>query len=140
MQNKTPLFFRFWLPVLIWLGVIFAFSSYPTGTATEIIWWDFIIKKTAHVVEYAILSLLFYRAFINSGVNKKKAGILAIFISVSYGLSDEYHQSFTPGRTPKLRDVGFDTIGAIGIIYIVWNLLPTMPGKLRMWAEKLQVV
>ncbi len=123
----------------MWFVVIFVFSSFPTGTATEIIWWDFIIKKTAHMVEYAILSLLLYRAFYNSEVEKGKAGVLAIIISILYGLSDEYHQSFIPGRTSKLRDVGFDTIGAIGIIYIVWNLLPTMPQRLKKLAEKLQV-
>jgi len=139
-KSSLVIFIRFWLPVILWMAVIFSFSSLPTGTTTEIIWWDFIIKKTAHVVEYAILSFLLYRALVNSGVSKNKAGIWAIFLCVLYGLSDEYHQSFTPGRTPKLRDVGFDTIGATGIIYIVWNLLPIMPTRLKALAEKLQVV
>ena len=51
-------------------------------------------------------------------MEKINAGLLAILVSVIYGASDEFHQGFTPGREPRVRDVVFDTIGAIAGIYI----------------------
>jgi VanZ family protein len=113
-----------WLPPLIWAAVIFLFSSFPTTRASEIHWKDFIVKKTAHIIEYAVLVMLSYRALKISGVEKKKSGYYSIFASMLYGLTDEFHQSFTPGRDPQLRDVFFDTIGAVLAIYYIWNLLP----------------
>lgn len=131
---------KYWLPVVIWAGVIFMFSSFPTGTATEIVWTDFIIKKTAHVVEYGVFTVLIYRALINNGVSVKNAALWAILFSTLYGFSDEYHQSFTPGREPRIRDVGFDTIGAVLVIYTIWNGLPKAPERLRAWAKRLEVI
>jgi len=127
-----------WLPVVIWAVVIFLFSSYPTSRASEIHWKDFIVKKTAHVVEYAIFCSLIFRAMKGSGMSSKKAAIYALGISILYGLTDEYHQSLTPGRDPRIRDVGFDTIGSVLSMYIIWILLPKAPKKFKVWAEKLQ--
>ncbi|MBI4153565.1 VanZ family protein [Candidatus Woesebacteria bacterium] len=131
---------RFWMPPTLWAVVIFLFSTLPTVKTFEFYWWDFTIKKSAHIIEYGIFSLLLYRAFINTGVDRKKAAIYSILISVLYGLTDEYHQGFTPGREPKLRDVGFDTIGAILAIYSIWNLLPKMPKKLKSWAKSWRLI
>ena len=140
MKNpKTKKRIKYWLPAFAWALVIFIFSSYPTGTASEIHWKDFIVKKTAHIVEYAILSLTIYRALTLEGVGKKRAGIYSIIFSIFYGFTDEFHQSFTPGREPRLRDTVFDTIGAVLAIYFVWKLLPKMPKKLKNLAEKLQI-
>ncbi len=132
--------FKYFVPPFIWALVIFLFSSFPTGSATEIVWTDFAIKKTAHIVEYGILTLLLYRAFTKgSGVDKKRAAIYSIFFAIFYGVSDEFHQSFTPGRMPKIRDVGFDTIGSVFSIYFIWNILPKMPKKLRRLAEDWEI-
>ena len=131
---------KLWAPPAIWAVIIFLFSTLTTVKTVEFYWWDFVIKKTAHIVEYGILSTLLYRAFTNSGVKKRQAAIYSILIAVFYGLTDEYHQGFTPGREPKLRDVGFDTIGAILAIYTIWNLLPKAPKKLKAWAKKLQLI
>ena len=65
-----------------------------------------------HVIEYAILSLLLYRALIKSRF-KKYSIILAIIISALYGLSDEIHQLFVPGRAFDVLDLIFDFTGAI---------------------------
>ena len=134
-NDKTTNVVNLWLPVVIWAFVIFLFSSFPTTRASEIHWKDFIVKKTAHIVEYAILSTLIYRALKESGADRKKAGIYAIFFSVIYGFTDEFHQSFTSGREAKLRDVIFDTIGSVGSIYFLWRLLPKAPKKLKSWAK-----
>lgn len=134
-KKKIEYLFFYWLPVLTWAAVIFTFSSFPTGTTSRIDWQDFIIKKTAHVVVYFVLTSLSYRALIRSGMDKIKAAKIAIIASVIYGFSDEYHQSFTPGRDPRLRDVLFDTIGAFLSIYVIWSLLPKAPKKLKKLAK-----
>lgn len=129
-----------WGPPVVWALVIFIFSSFPTATTSEIYWQDFIVKKMAHMVEYGVFAVLLYRAFKESGVEKKNAGIVAISMAILYGISDEFHQSFTPGRDPRARDVIFDTIGASLAIYLIWNYLPKAPKRLRKWGETLQLL
>lgn len=131
---------RYWLPVTIWALIIFLLSARATNPVSEIYWRDFVVKKSAHVLEYAILTTLLYRALKESGVEKKEAGVYSIILAVLYGVSDELHQSFTPGRDPKARDVFFDTIGSIVAIYALWRLLPKAPKRLVAWAKKLQIL
>lgn len=137
---KAKAFFAQWTPVVVWAVFIFVLSAYPTKQVSEVHLQDFIVKKTAHVIEYGIFAGLLYRAFKKNGVKKRNAGIYSIFAALIYGASDELHQSFTPGRDPKLRDVAFDTIGAVFAIYIIWNLLPKAPKRLKAWAKKLQIL
>jgi VanZ family protein len=107
-----------WLPVLVWAGVIFAFSSIPSlnsGLGT----WDYVLRKGAHMTEYAILAGLLIRA----------TGSLAwaFGIAVAYAATDEFHQTFVRGRHGSPIDVGIDAVGAlIGIA--VWR------SKLRRWS------
>ncbi|KKQ43266.1 MAG: VanZ-like protein [Microgenomates group bacterium GW2011_GWC1_37_8] len=131
--------FKYWFPLFIWALLIYLFSARSTGVVTEIHWGDFIIKKTAHIIEYAVLTLLSYRAMKESGISKTNAALFSILFAVFYGATDEFHQAFTPGREPKARDVMFDTIGSVIAIYSVWNLLPKAPTKLRNLAEKFQL-
>lgn len=102
-------FLNRWGPPLGWAAVIFAFSSIPTLPKAEIIWWDFVLKKTAHIIEYGIFYFLLWRAF----RYEPKRWLLVFLICILYALSDEFHQSFVPGRTSKLTDVGFDTFGML---------------------------
>jgi len=69
----------------------------------------------------------------------KKTGYISVFLASFYGITDEFHQSFTPGRDPTFRDIIFDTIGATLAIYFIWKLLPKMPEKVRLWAKKLEI-
>lgn len=131
---------KFWLPVIIWASFIFLFSSRPTNPVSEIYWRDFIIKKSAHVLEYGLLTILLYRALKKGGIEKQEAGVYAIILAVLYGVSDEFHQSFTPGRDPTVRDVLFDTIGAVAAIYLIWKYLPKIPKKLKNLAESLELI
>jgi VanZ family protein len=105
---------RVWLPLIIWCAVIFIMSSLEINKAQEFSWLDFVFKKTAHVIEYAILYWLTYRAF---SKNYQKIGVKALIISLIfsffYALSDEWHQTFIAGREGTLRDVGFDSIGML---------------------------
>lgn len=105
---------RLWIPVVFWCGVIFIFSSIPTLPAPKILWWDFVLKKSAHVIEYAILYLLVFRALRNSSAHAKGRAVVSCFLfCLLYAISDEYHQSFIPGRHAKTMDIGFDFLGML---------------------------
>lgn len=140
IQNpKVKRILNLWLPTIIWGLVIFFFSAFPTEKTSEIFWQDFILKKLAHIVEYGIFAILIYRSYKESGIEKSKAGIYAVLSALIYGVSDEFHQSFTPGREPAFRDVIFDTIGAFLSIYSLRNFLPKAPEKLKNLANRFQL-
>jgi len=93
-----------WLPVLVWAGVIFAFSSIPSlnsGLGT----WDYVLRKSAHMTEYAILAVLLVRAI--------GSYTWAFVLAVAYAGSDEFHQTFVRGRHGTPVDVGIDAVGAL---------------------------
>lgn len=136
---KVKFVIRFWLPFFLWALVIFSFSSYPTIRASELHWKEFIIKKSAHVVEYFIFSLLLFRALINSGVTTGKSIKYTIISAFIYGLSDEFHQQFTPGREAKIRDVMFDFLGSL-IFIKTYELILMKNDKLKNLAKMIQLV
>jgi VanZ family protein len=138
-QKLLHKFIAYWLPALLWAGIIFVLSANPTTSTSQIQWQDFVIKKTLHVLFFGTQATLLYRALISSGVEKTKAGYTAIILTAIYGATDELHQSFTPGRMPRAYDVFFDTIGAILAIFTIWKLLPQAPKRLRILAEKLSL-
>lgn len=139
-QNRINLFLFYWLPFIVWALVIFSFSSVTTPKVSQIHWEDFIVKKTAHVVEYAIFTTLLYRALAKSGVAKKWSLILAIFGAFLYGATDEFHQTYTPGREPRLRDTFIDTFGGLVAVYVITNVIPSIPIKYRKIFVKLEII
>jgi VanZ family protein len=99
-----------WLPVFAWAAVIFTFSSIPslsTGLGT----WDTILRKGAHITEYAVLGALLYRAL---GIE-----VLALAVGIAYAATDEFHQHFVRGRHPSPIDVGIDAVG-LSLGMLVW--------------------
>ncbi len=72
------------------------------------------LRKLAHVTEYAVFSLLIYAGFLETRDFewRPRLALRSIVIAGLYSLTDEYHQSFVPGRTPSLVDCGIDTAGA----------------------------
>lgn len=132
---------KFWLPVALWAGVIFSLSSLRVTPSSNVYWQDFLVKKTAHIVEYAILFIFSYRAFLNTTeLGRARSAIFALLFVIFYGVSDEYHQSFTPGREPKIRDVLIDSIGGSLAWIGLWKYLPKMPAELKSLAKSLQIV
>lgn len=109
-----------WLPPIIWMVLIFYLSSRLSVRVTGKFLFDFLIFKMLHMIEYAILYFLLFRAF-HSISNKlmtfNNKLLFPLFISVLYALSDEIHQTLVPSREGKLRDVLIDTAGII-IMYI----------------------
>jgi VanZ family protein len=96
--------------VIVWAAVIFTFSSVPSlnsGLGT----WDTILRKGAHLTEYAILGALLLRAVGHA--------VPAFLIAVAYATSDELHQHFVRGRHASPVDVLIDSIGiAAGILVL----------------------
>jgi VanZ family protein len=83
---------------------------------------EFFIRKGGHVVEYAILCLLLGYALLAKPMKKTTAIFWSALLSILYAASDEWHQSFIPGRTGHAIDVAMDTIGvllAVGWLYVV---------------------
>lgn len=115
--------------------LIFRFSSGSVPSASPFYWQDFAFKKFGHILLFGGLAVFYYRALIGEGVNKKKAVIMAFFLSTLYGMSDEFHQSFIQGREARVRDVIIDAIGASIFGYFVYYLLPKMPKKIKMLGE-----
>lgn len=74
----------------------------------------FVVRKTAHFTEYAILGILFY--FFYRQTLPQKNGlqlfVLAILSSSLYACTDEIHQLFVPGRSGQFTDILVDTLGA----------------------------
>jgi hypothetical protein len=128
-------FLKYWVPLLIWLAVIFIGSTdlmsaehtsrfivpillwLKPGMAPKTIWIILVVmRKCAHVSEYAILALLVWRALRNGPALHMKMSMLfgAILLACAlFAASDEFHQSFVKSRTPSVRDVLLDSAGAI---------------------------
>jgi VanZ family protein len=128
-------FFKYWLPLLIWLGVIFigstnVMSSEQTsrfivpfllwlkpGMAPHTIWVILVVmRKCAHVGEYTVLALLLWRALrcgttLSMGMPALCA--VALLGCAVFAASDEFHQTFVKSRTPSVRDVLLDVAGAL---------------------------
>jgi VanZ family protein len=101
-----------WLPVIAWAAVIFALSSIAhlgTGLGT----WDTILRKGAHVTEYAVFGLLLMRA-----VGREAPAFL---VGAAYAVTDEIHQHFVSGRHSSPIDVAIDSTGVlIGVLLSRW--------------------
>ncbi len=92
------------LPVLHWL--------LPAASAAFLDLLHAGIRKSAHLFEYGVLALLWYRALAGSSRRHLRAAALVLLIAVAFASVDEVHQIFVPGRTPALTDVGWDGTGA----------------------------
>lgn len=133
--------FFFWGLALLWMAVIFAFSSQAnSGAYTEAYLQDanVPIRKLAHMFEFAVLAVLYQTALVGSlmppreaeqervaeqqrvaelaeqkSKNSLKNYLFAFVLAVLYALTDEWHQAFVPGRSASLLDSGVDAIGAL---------------------------
>jgi len=114
-------YLRYWLPVLLWMGLIFVTSSQPELPFVFNKTVDLITKKAGHVTEYGVLAFLLWRA-----ISKEREALAplsfggAFVFSLLYGVSDEFHQTFVPGRTARLTDVGFDALGSLLALGLIW--------------------
>jgi glycopeptide antibiotics resistance protein len=144
---------KYWLPLLIWLGVIFLGSTsvmstentsryivpfllwLKPGMSPHAIWIILIVaRKCAHVTEYMVLGLLLWRALRSIPTLRTKT--LMVFGAVLMGCalfaaSDEFHQRFVKSRTPSVRDVLLDAGGALLGLMIGSSFARRAPKKFR---------
>lgn len=128
--------------IILWMIVIFTFSAQPAPQSSEvsgsvayrIAEWqnDFfrlgktdaelsaqaesmqlIIRKGAHMGEYALLAFLLCLHFSCYPMSKRKLALLVMGITAGYAATDELHQLFVPGRAGRLSDVCIDSLGGV---------------------------
>lgn len=154
-MTKFRTFLKYWLPVLLWMAVIFTASSdtrsfeHSSRLIAPLLHWlfpkisddavhqvVFIARKCAHVTEYAVFALLLWRAFHKPTKNDarpwnwREAGLVLLTLFF-YATSDEIHQIFVPTRTPRVHDVVIDTLGGSMALFLVWlvKFRGRVPGK-----------
>jgi VanZ family protein len=99
-----------WAPVVAYLLAIFVVSSMPQPPGMPAAVGD----KSLHLAAYAVLGVLLVRALSGgraAGVNGRVVTWAAL-LATAYGLTDEVHQAFVPGRTADVRDLLADAVGA----------------------------
>jgi VanZ family protein len=142
--SKVWSFARYWLPVLIWLAVIFSASGdrqsfrHSSRIIAPIVRWlypdiseeslDEVVtfgRKCAHVTEYAILAMLCWRALRKPRKADpcpwawREAGWAAGLVAL-YAATDEIHQCFVPSRYGSPWDVLIDTLGGVLGLLVLW--------------------
>lgn len=129
-----------WLPLLVWMVLISTFSTdhfsnEKTGSVIEPLLRllfsgasqdflsriHFMIRKSAHLTEYALLGSLWYWS-IKPGIRgwSRNAAIAALMFSFVYASLDEFHQTFTLNREGNPVDVLIDSTGAAMGILAIW--------------------
>lgn len=130
------------LAVVFWMAIIFKLSAQPgeqsnilsTKVTTVIVslaklfrpdvnvlTLNQFIRKCAHFLAYLVLGIVVLFAMRRIGLTGKKGVGLTLLLCIGYAITDELHQAFVPGRTPKLMDVFIDSSGAllgIGIYFL----------------------
>lgn len=111
------------LPIT-WAGIIFIISAQPKEAFERLGLSGLLVSVVGHLVTYFILMTLLVLAFrFANGVPFRQACLISFVIVAVYGLSDEYHQSFVPGRTPTVADWIVDLIGAAAawLVLVFWE-------------------
>jgi VanZ family protein len=98
-------------PPLLVMATIFFLSSQTSGGEHGFL--DVLIRKLAHVTEYLVLTLCWWRALRGLGVSRENriAVGIAVAIALTYAATDEFHQTFVSGRHGTPVDVLIDAIG-----------------------------
>jgi VanZ family protein len=142
--RKLKVFLKYWLPVAIWMALIFSASGdsksyqhtsrffepflhwlFPQMPQAAVDYLHHLIRKTGHFTEYAVLALLLWRAIHQPQKGGKRpwrwdeAGLAASVVFL-YAASDEFHQIFVPSRTPLVSDVCLDTVGGLAGLLLLW--------------------
>ena len=142
-----------WVLLILNMAAIFALSSQPADVSTEksdvlvalpkllfelanpemagseavYLVIQFIVRKTAHVLEFATLSAL--AAGLLLLYEKRSPYLMGALFSMLYAVTDEWHQTFIPGREGKISDWCFDSAGAVLGAVVLWAVL-------RHWYKK----
>lgn len=140
------LFFKYWLPVVLWMGLIFGgstdvLSSQRTSRIIgPLLRWlnpnvseqtlsavQAVARKGSHVAEYSVLAVLLWRARRKPLKNDPRPwswgeAARVVFYAGLYAASDEFHQSFIPSRGASVWDALLDMLGATVGLVLLWRL------------------
>ncbi len=106
-----------WGPPAAWAAVIFGLSAMPSVPGPSY------LSYPAHFIEYAVLGGLLYRALRQSPeLPRAFTSSVAVAMASVYGLSDEIHQLFVPGRQADPVDWMIDTAGAVFAVLLIGRL------------------
>ena len=139
-----PAYVLWWVITLAWAGQIFYLSTHTFSPefsqgllALALNFFHFkvspgtfdilhtALRKLAHLTEYAILALLLFYGPLGGGSRgfwQPRRAAICIAVAAAYSLTDEFHQSFVPGRHASLGDCGLDTIGAMLAMLLPYTL------------------
>ena len=124
-----------WMAVTVWLSTDIASGEHtsqlllpalrwllPWATPGQLATVHRLLRKGAHLTEYAILAALWYRAFMRErNLSARAAAWTAFAISLAWAALDEWHQSFLPSRTSSAVDVALDGAGAALALVVDWR-------------------
>ena len=115
--TKIIHFIKYWLPICLYLLLIVTMSSLSKPPAPKIDLFE--IDKLYHLIEYSLLSFLLLRAFMNSPqkILSNDAIFFTVLATIIFGLTDEVHQAFVPGRSSSIADWVFDSLGAVAGVF-----------------------
>ena len=128
--SKVNFAVKYYLPLLLWMGVIFYLSSIPgNGYHGARTLWFYIERKGAHIFEYFILTLLFIRLLKFYKIRPGKVMVFSFILSLLYAFSDEFHQLFVFGREGKILDIGIDSLGIVlaALAYFLFTVKNVFP-------------
>ncbi len=128
---------KYFIPSIFLMILIFMFShqtgSESSGLSSQIVLWiqtylhipitEFIVRKAAHMSEYALLTLTFIYGFYKNHYPIQKIMIYSLIGTFLYACSDEMHQLFIGGRAGQFTDVLIDTCG--GCLTIIFYYVLT---------------
>jgi VanZ family protein len=115
----------YWLPPLIWMGCIFFFSAQPDLPGPPQPWLNTLFTNLGHFIAYGFLALWWYRALSSvpslseAGELRTRVARMTFLIALLYAASDEFHQSFVPGRDASLLDLMVDSGGAAVALLLI---------------------
>ena len=109
-----------WLPVIVWLSLIFIASSIHTPfRVLRVFRYQ---DKLIHLVEFGILGALLARAVYRKGLESRWRYWACIGAASLYGALDEFHQAFVPGRSVDWSDFAADSFGAFIFVWVWLSL------------------
>jgi VanZ family protein len=145
-----------WVPPLLWMAIILGFSSgefsadrtgsfvgpilkwlWPDATAGQLAAVHGLVRKAAHVVEYAVLGGLWFRTLVHTWPRRPGAAAwLAFALAVAWAVVDESHQATLSSRTGSARDVALDAAGAAVAVVAMrlgWGLAADLATTVLLW-------
>lgn len=134
-------FARYWLPVILLIIALFSFSGdtfsdyrtsgrinrfllwlFPDIKYGLLVWINYFVRKAAHLVSYAVLAAMLFRAFRSDSLTRWRFAWAAysMAITIIWAMLDEYRQSFVPSRSGSIYDSMIDTLGGIFALAVIY--------------------